>query len=74
VLSIVAPGTFQALGILLKNGRDFNNGDTSDRPFVALVNEALVRDSFPNQDPVISKNSIAAADSQRFHLQRARLR
>jgi putative ABC transport system permease protein len=52
VLSIVTPGTFAALGIPLKRGRDFSDGDTLDRPFVALVNEALVRKSFPNQNPL----------------------
>ena len=52
VLSVVAPGTFAALGIPLKSGRDFSNTDTLDRPFVAVVNEALVRKSFPNQDPL----------------------
>lgn len=52
VLSIVAPGTFAALGIPLKSGRDFSDTDTLDRPFVAVVNEALVRRSFPNQDPI----------------------
>jgi len=52
VLSIVAPGTFAALGIPLKAGRDFSNGDIEDRPFVAVVNEALVRKSFANQNPL----------------------
>jgi len=52
VLSIVAPGTFAALGIPVKNGRDFSDSDTLDRPFVAVVNEALVRKSFRNQDPL----------------------
>ncbi len=40
-ISIVAPGAFAALGIPLKSGRDFNDGDTADKPFVAVVNEAL---------------------------------
>lgn len=52
VLSVAAPGTFAALGIPLKSGRDFSDSDALDRPFVAVVNEALVRQSFPNQDPL----------------------
>jgi putative ABC transport system permease protein len=52
VLSVVAPGTFTTLGIPLKSGRDFSDNDTSDRPFVAVVNEALVRKSFPNDSPL----------------------
>jgi putative ABC transport system permease protein len=52
VLSVVAPGTFTALGIPLMSGRDFSDNDTSDRPFVGVVNEALVRKSFPNESPL----------------------
>ncbi len=52
VTSIVAPGTFAALGIPLKRGRDFTDNDVMDRPFVAIVNEALVRKSMANQDPI----------------------
>jgi putative ABC transport system permease protein len=52
VLSVVAPGTFAALGIPLKSGRDFSDSDRLDRPFVAVVNEALVRESFRNQEPL----------------------
>ena len=52
ILSMVAPGTFAALGIPLKSGRDFSDSDTSERPFVAVVNEALVRKSFADQNPL----------------------
>jgi predicted permease len=50
--TIVAPGTFAALGIPLKGGRDFNEGDTGDRPLVAIVNEALVTRSLAGQNPI----------------------
>jgi putative ABC transport system permease protein len=52
VLSVVAPHTFAALGIPLKSGRDFNDGDTLDKPFVAVINEALVRKSFGGENPI----------------------
>lgn len=51
-MTIVAPGSFAALGIPLKTGRDFNDGDTGDRPLVAIDNEALVRTSLAGQDPI----------------------
>jgi putative ABC transport system permease protein len=51
-LTIIAPGTFAALGIPLKSGRDFNDGDTNDRPLVAIVNEALVRRSVAGENPI----------------------
>ncbi len=52
VFSVVAPGTFAALDIPLKRGRDFNEGDTFDAPFTTVINEALARKSFPGQDPL----------------------
>ena len=52
VFSVVAPGTFQTLGIPLKNGRDFSEGDTYDAPFTAVINEALAKKSFAGQDPI----------------------
>ena len=62
ILSIVAPGTFAALGIPLKSGRDFSDSDTLDRPFVAVVNEALVRKSFPNQN-LLGRTNFCPFDS-----------
>jgi predicted permease len=52
VFSIVSPGAFATLAIPLRTGRDFNDADTYDAPFTAIVNEALVRQSFPGQDPI----------------------
>ena len=52
VLDIVTPGTFAALGIPLRSGRDFDDDDTFDRPFVAVVNEALVQQAFAYQNPL----------------------
>jgi len=52
ILSIVAPGTFAALGIPMRAGRDFSDGDAMDRPFVAVINEQLARKAFPNQVPL----------------------
>ncbi|PYV41325.1 MAG: hypothetical protein DMG06_17485, partial [Acidobacteria bacterium] len=50
--SVVAPGTFAVLGIPLRRGRDFSDGDTRDAPFTAVINEALARRAFPGQDPI----------------------
>ncbi|MGA2430284.1 MAG: ABC transporter permease [Candidatus Acidiferrum sp.] len=52
VYSVVAPDTFATVGIPLRAGRDFNEGDTYEAPFVAVINEALARQAFPNQDPI----------------------
>jgi putative ABC transport system permease protein len=52
VNSVVTPGTFAALGIPFKSGRDFTDGDRRDKPFVAVINEALVRKSFVSENPI----------------------
>jgi putative ABC transport system permease protein len=51
-LRSVSPAYFSVLGIPLKSGHWFDNHDTSDKPDVALVNEAMVRRFFPNRNPV----------------------
>jgi putative ABC transport system permease protein len=49
---VSTPDYFRTLKIPLKAGRDFTDGDTNDAPLVAIVNEALVRTSFPTDDPI----------------------
>jgi predicted permease len=63
LFTIVAPGTFSALGVPLKQGRDFNEGDAADRPMVAIVNESLVRKSFGGDNP-IGRTIFCTFDSQ----------
>src|SRR6266478_725872 len=50
--AVVVPGAFVTLGIPLLQGRDFNDSDTYDAPFSAVINEKLARDAFPGQDPI----------------------
>ncbi|MBV8844831.1 MAG: ABC transporter permease [Bryobacterales bacterium] len=61
--AVVTPGTFAALGIPLKAGRDFNDGDTVGNPRVAIVNEALVRKSGSGAD-VIGRTIFCGFDSE----------
>lgn len=63
VYSIIMPGTLRALDIPLKRGRDFNTGDTADSPKVAMINEALARREFGDQDP-IGRTIIAGYDQE----------
>ena len=46
----VSPGTFQALGIPLLQGRDFQNTDTANTPLVAIIDEVLARRYWPAGD------------------------
>jgi predicted permease len=52
VYSVVTPGTFAALGIPLKRGRDFESGDAAGAPLTAVINENLARTAFHGQDPM----------------------
>ena len=47
-----SPGYFETLGIPLRRGRDFSDFDHYDGEFVAIVSEALVKQSFGGQDPI----------------------
>jgi putative ABC transport system permease protein len=44
---------FQSMGIPLKSGRDFASQDFIEKaPLVGIANDALVRQYFPNEDPL----------------------
>jgi putative ABC transport system permease protein len=45
-------GYFRTLGIPLIRGRWFDDRDTIDAPHVALVNQELVKQEWPNQDAI----------------------
>jgi putative ABC transport system permease protein len=47
-----SPGYFETMGIPLVSGREFSSRDQYDAPFVAIVSQALARQSFPNEDPI----------------------
>ena len=48
----VSPGYFDAMGIVLKEGRVFNAQDTTNRPAVAIINESTARHFWPNESPL----------------------
>jgi len=50
--SLSGPDYFMAMGIPLVRGRDFTDGDRYGTTPVVIVSEALVRQSFPNVDPI----------------------
>jgi putative ABC transport system permease protein len=49
---LASPNYFSTMGIPLLGGRDFNDGDTHDRPLVAIVSQSLAKRDFPNEDPI----------------------
>jgi putative ABC transport system permease protein len=49
---LVTPGYLAAMKIPVVRGRDFVESDRADQPLVAVVNEELARQFFPNEDPI----------------------
>jgi predicted permease len=49
---IVSEGFFDLIGVKLTRGRDFNASDTREAPHAIIVNETLVRQAFPDRDPI----------------------
>jgi putative ABC transport system permease protein len=50
--TVVTPESFKTLGVPLVLGRDFSDRDEENAPFTAIVNEALVRATFSDADPI----------------------
>jgi predicted permease len=55
----VNPDYFRTMGISLRVGRLFNDGDTQDAPGVTVLSESLARRLFPNEDPLGKRISVA---------------
>src|SRR5688572_15399812 len=52
VIHMAGPDYFKTLGIAIVKGRDFTERDDFNAPPVLIVNEALARQYFPNEDPI----------------------
>lgn len=49
---MITPHYFEAMGISLINGRDFDAGDSAGKPPVVIINETMARQFFPKGDAV----------------------
>ncbi|PYS68025.1 MAG: hypothetical protein DMF69_21410 [Acidobacteria bacterium] len=56
---VVHSGYFQAMGIPLMRGRTFSEVENREAKHVVLINEALARKYFPNEDPIGRKLDVA---------------
>jgi predicted permease len=52
IFTVVTPDYFRTMGVPIRRGRDFRDGDTFEAPKVAIINEALARASFGDADPI----------------------
>jgi putative ABC transport system permease protein len=52
VIHMASPGYFRTMGIPVVRGRDFTERDDLNGAPVLIINEALARQHFPNEDPL----------------------
>jgi putative ABC transport system permease protein len=60
----INPDYFRTLGISLRAGRFFNDGDAEGAPSVALLSESLAHKLFPNEDPLGKRLNIAGSGAE----------
>jgi putative ABC transport system permease protein len=61
-VSVCNDGYFQALNVRLLKGRLFTEREMTEKSNVVIVNEALVREYFPHEDPLGKRLTIAMTD------------
>ncbi len=62
------PGWFETMGIPLRSGRDFNDGDSVGSPPVAIVNEAFARRYLSGQQPIGQTLRVESDDGPRYEI------
>jgi putative ABC transport system permease protein len=59
----VTPNYFRAMGISLVQGRAFTDRDDNNAPLAMIVNEALVAQNFPGENPIGKRINFGNTDS-----------
>jgi predicted permease len=59
-----SPGYFETLGVPLVSGRVFDERDVRSGAQVAVINEAMARRHWPDQDPIGQRFTIGASDGE----------
>ncbi len=61
----ITPGYFRTMGIPLMKGRYFEERDTEERPSVAIINQKMAREYWPEGDPIGKRLKLGGQDSQK---------
>lgn len=61
--SVICPNYFQTMGIKLVSGREFTEQDTQNAPGVIVLNEALAKRYWPDENPIGKRIKIGSFDS-----------
>ncbi len=62
---VISPGYEQTLGISLLRGRSFTEADKEDAPLVAMINQRLANQFFPNENPIGRRFMFGHPDTER---------
>jgi putative ABC transport system permease protein len=62
--AIACPNYFQTMGIKIVSGREFTQQDSLNAPSVIVINEAMARRFWPDEDPVGKRIKIGRFDSK----------
>ncbi len=65
---VVSPGYFETMQIPLRSGRRLADSDGPDDTFVALINQTMANDVWPNQDPVGKRFDTPSTDWHNFEI------
>lgn len=65
-----SPGYFQSIGATLISGRDFTDFDDATHTHVAIVDDALAQQTWPNQDPIGKKLNVEDSPGGPFNFVR----
>src|SRR5215475_4327373 len=61
--TITCPNYFQTMGIKLVSGREFTERDSLNAPGVIVINEAMAKRYWPNEDPIGKRIKIGSFNS-----------
>jgi len=62
----ITPNFFSTMRIRILSGRDFNDRDTTDSPWVAIVNQTMARQFFPGENPIGKQIRVDLSEEDRM--------